>query len=78
MNLDIKVPKVLFVGNSADPGNSVVGKVRQRAVLSSDSGCAGLPYGSAISLSVSLMILFGRAMVYASFEPISGHRAPDN
>ena len=60
MNLNVKIPEVVFVGNGADAGNSVVGRVRWAAP---QEKYVGFPYGSAISLSVSLMILFGRAMI---------------
>jgi hypothetical protein len=63
MDLDVKVPKVVLVGDCAD--------ARDSKKANSQSCCEGFPgtagaeeqtYGSAMSRSVSLTILFGSAM----------------
>ena len=64
MDLDVKVPEVVVVRNGANPGDSVVvQRLGQMGPHKGGGGYEGLTHGSAISLSVSLMILFGSAMV---------------
>lgn len=60
MDLDVEVPKIVIVRNRADPGDPVVGQVSMRRPT---RRYEWMPHGSAMSLSVSLIILFGRAMM---------------
>lgn len=63
MNLDIEVPKVVVMGYCADAWDAVGGRCqcegRDRVGKELGTGT----YGSAIRRSVSLMILFGKAMM---------------
>lgn len=61
MYLDVKVAEVVFMWNSVDAWYSRVTRQRQSRMRFDMSKA----YGSAINLSVSLMILFGRAMMCA-------------
>jgi hypothetical protein len=62
VDLDVKVPEVVVVRNGANPGDSVGCRVTRSDGPSQGSEDRGWTHGSAISLSVSLIILLGSAM----------------
>ena len=62
MDLDVKVAEIVVVGNGANPGDSVLGSRSAAPSRTRVTEVGGFPHGSAMSLSVSLMILFGSAM----------------
>lgn len=65
MDLDVKVPQVIFVRHGADSGDSTQKKNRQRLGQDLDSGrqLDGGAHGSAIRRSVSFTMRFGRAIL---------------
>ncbi len=67
MYLDIEIPEIVFVRNGADPGNPIAGVTQVRCAVWGE-GRSGHAHGSAMSLSVSLIIRFGSAMVEGRYQ----------